>query len=76
MNVWAYTGYTFEELQAGFGVHPEWKELLEYVDVLVDGRFEKDQRSLDVKWRGSRNQRLIDAAASLQQGKAVEKILE
>ena len=75
MNVWAYTGYTFEELQAGFGVHPEWKELLEKIDVLVDGKFEMSLKSLECKWRGSKNQRLIDAKASLAAGKAVEKEL-
>ena len=54
----------------------EWKALMDSIDVLVDGRFEKDQRSLDVKWRGSKNQRLIDVQASLKEGKAVEKALE
>lgn len=73
LSVWAYTGYTFEELKEGFGEHPEWKELLESVDMLVDGRFEREQRSLDVQWRGSRNQRLIDVQASLNQDRIVEK---
>lgn len=76
LTVWAYTGYTLEQLVDGFDAHPEWKQLLEHVDVLVDGRFEKNQRSLDVKWRGSRNQRLIDVMESLKQGKAVEKVLD
>ncbi len=76
LNVWAYTGYTIEELMRGFAAHPEWRELLENVDVLVDGRFELAKRSLECRWRGSSNQRLIDAAGSLKAGKAVEKQLE
>ena len=73
LNVWAYTGYTLEQLMNGFDVHPEWRELLEQVDVLVDGRFELSRRTLECKWRGSSNQRLIDAKASLAAGHAVEK---
>ena len=71
LNVWAYTGYTFEQLQDGFEAHPEWRALLEQVDVLVDGRFELDQRSLECKWRGSKNQRILDARASLDAGRAI-----
>lgn len=76
LNVWAYTGYVFEELQAGFEAHPEWKELLSTVDVLIDGRFILEKRTLECPWRGSSNQRLLDAKASLQAGKAVEYILK
>ncbi|MBQ8974588.1 MAG: anaerobic ribonucleoside-triphosphate reductase activating protein [Oscillospiraceae bacterium] len=72
LNVWAYSGYTFEELLALGKEKPEIMELLELVDVLVDGRFELDKRSLDCKWRGSTNQRLINVKSSLEQGKAVE----
>jgi len=76
MNVWAYTGYTFEELMAGFEAHPEWETLLGLIDVLVDGRFEMNLRSLECKWRGSKNQRILDAKASVGAGRAVEKKLE
>lgn len=72
LSVWAYTGYTLEQLTAGFDVHPEWRALLETVDVLVDGQFVLALRSLDCKWRGSKNQRLIDVKASLTAGKAIE----
>ncbi len=75
LNVWAYTGYTFEQLQAGFEAHPEWRALMEKVDVLVDGRFEKALRTLECPWRGSSNQRLLDAEKSLKAGAAVEKEL-
>ena len=69
LNVWCYTGYRFEELLAGGA---EWRELLEAVDVLVDGPFVLAQRSLELRFRGSKNQRLLDAPASLRAGRAVE----
>ena len=71
LNVWCYTGYTFEELMEGFEAHPEWAALLQEVDVLVDGRFILAQRTLEARFRGSKNQRLIDVPASLAQGRAV-----
>ena len=39
LNIMVYTGFTFEQLQAGFDQHPQWKELLENADILVDGKF-------------------------------------
>lgn len=68
LNVWCYTGYTFEQIM-------EWednrKTLLKEIDVLVDGPFEKDKMSLDIPWRGSSNQRLIDVKKSLEKGEVV-----
>lgn len=72
LNVWAYTGYTLEQIMSGFDAHPEWKAFLKQVDVLVDGRFEQENRTLECPWRGSSNQRLLDAKASLEAGRAVE----
>lgn len=69
LNIWSYSGYTFEELYSG---KEEWRELLQELDVLVDGRFELEKRTLECRFRGSWNQRLIDVRASLAQGKAVE----
>lgn len=69
-NIWCYTGYTFEQILES----PEKRELLNYVDVLVDGKFDIAQRDENLLFRGSRNQRLIDVQASLQQGKVVEYI--
>ena len=57
LNVWCYTGYTLEYLQA-HGT-PEQKALLEEIDVLVDGRYIEERRSLSLEWRGSSNQRVI-----------------
>ena len=61
LNVWCYTGYTFEALLDD----REKRALLDQVDVLVDGRFELDKRSLELKFRGSSNQRIIDVKKSL-----------
>ena len=70
LNVWSYSGYTFEELvEQGT---PEQRTLLAELDVLVDGRFELDKRSLECRFRGSSNQRLINVPASLKAGHAVE----
>lgn len=61
-DVWAYTGYTWEELlEMGEAV----RGFLEEVDVLVDGRFETALRNIDLNYRGSENQRLIDVKKSL-----------
>lgn len=72
-NVWAYSGYTFEEIISG--KVPHGMELLEQCDVLVDGRFILEQRDLNLLFRGSRNQRLIDVKASLAAKQAVELAL-
>lgn len=69
LNVWAYSGYSYEELLAG---HADWRALLNEIDVLVDGRFQMDKRSLECRFRGSSNQRLIDVPSSLKQGGVVE----
>lgn len=66
LNVWCYTGYTLEMLQREN--NPERMRLLEYVDVLVDGPYIAHERSLDLLYRGSRNQRLIDMNATRKAG--------
>ncbi|MCL1829192.1 MAG: anaerobic ribonucleoside-triphosphate reductase activating protein [Oscillospiraceae bacterium] len=73
LNVWAYSGMTFEEL-AKSPDSAEYK-LLEICDVLVDGPFMLPLRSLGLKWRGSSNQRVIDVPESLKQKRAVEAAL-
>lgn len=57
-DVWAYTGYTLEELRGKADADVD--ALLDEVDVLVDGRFVMEDRSLELRFRGSRNQRIID----------------
>ena len=72
LNVWAYSGYTFEELYMLAGNEPDIRKMLEMTDVLVDGRFMLDKRTLSAKWRGSLNQRVIDVPKSLLSGAAAE----
>lgn len=66
-NIWCYTGYTFEQLLR----NPRQRQLLEYIDVLVDGRFIEELKDENLYFRGSRNQRLIDVPASLQKQETV-----
>lgn len=56
LNVWCYTGYTYEELiEKGYA-----SALLNEIDVLVDGEFRLEERTLELPWRGSKNQRVIN----------------
>ena len=66
MSVWCYTGYTWEKLMQE--ADPARLALLEAVDVLVDGPFILAQKSLELKFCGSRNQRLIDVRKTRQAG--------
>ena len=61
-NIWCYTGYTFETLLR----NPLQAKLLQYIDVLVDGKFKQELRDESLCFRGSKNQRLIDVQASLR----------
>ena len=67
LNVWAYTGFTYEALLSD----KSRLDLLKNVDVLVDGKFMMDKKSLNCKFRGSTNQRLIDVKKSLEAGGVV-----
>ena len=69
MNVWAYTGFTFEELFEK--ANKDILELLTEIDVLIDGKFDQNKKSLDLEFRGSSNQRIIDVAKSLENHKVV-----
>lgn len=66
-TVWCYTGYLYEELAAG-KVGEYSRELLEQLDVLVDGPFVLAKKDLGLRFRGSSNQRIIDVPASLAAG--------
>ena len=63
LNVWAYSGWTFEAL-ADHGTTAQ-QALLREIDVLVDGLYLQEERSLPLNWRGSKNQRVIDVQATL-----------
>lgn len=69
LNVWGYSGWTYDHLLTE-GSEAQ-KALLKELDVLVDGPFLLDQRSLSLNWRGSRNQRVIDVQASLAAGEVI-----
>lgn len=69
LNVWSYSGWTYEFLLSE-GTEDQ-KALLKELDVLVDGPFLLEQRSLSLAWRGSPNQRVIDVQASLTAGEVV-----
>ncbi len=68
-EVASYTGYTFDALLAGTQAQ---RDLLSQLDVLIDGPYLQQERSLELSFRGSRNQRILDVPASLQAGRAVE----
>ena len=67
-EVASYSGYTFEELLEG---SDDQKELLSAIDILIDGPFIQAQKSLEIAFRGSRNQRILDVKKSLAEGRAV-----
>ena len=69
-SIWAFTGFTWEQLHTE-GSHPRCEatdELLSLLNVLVDGRFVQEQKSLSLLYRGSSNQRLIDVPKTLATG--------
>ena len=68
-EVASYSGYTFEELLEG---SEDQKKLLESIDILIDGPFLLSEKSLEIAFRGSKNQRILDVPKSLAAGKAVE----
>lgn len=69
-DVWCYSGFTFEELTGESRARCEiTDEFLSLIDVLVDGRFEKDKKNIMLRFRGSENQRIIDVKQTLKTGK-------
>ena len=67
-EVASYSGYTFEQLLRGT---PAQRELLASIDVLIDGPFIQAEKSLEVPFRGSKNQRILDVKKSLEANRAV-----
>ena len=78
LNVWCYTGFTFEELLELANKNSSILDFLENIDVLIDGKFINELKSLDLKYRGSKNQRIIDVQKSLKEKKAytIEKYMQ
>lgn len=77
-DIWCYTGYEYEKdlLRWILEGRSEVAQMLQYIDVLVDGEFVEARKNLSLTFRGSENQRLIDIPVSLKYGKTVEKILD
>ena len=71
-NLLSFSGFTFEQLFSMSKKDTAVKKLLERLDFLIDGKFDITKRSLDLKYRGSTNQRVIDVQESLKQERAVE----
>ena len=71
LNIWVYTGFTYEQILVMAKKNKAYIEFLRTMDVLVDGRFIEAERDLNLLFRGSRNQRLIDVAKSLESGRVV-----
>lgn len=64
-NIWVYTGYNFEYLMS------EYRDYLEFIDVIVDGPFIEELKDVSLPFRGSSNQRIIDVQKSLEQNEIV-----
>lgn len=72
-TIWCYTGYLFDkELLNESRAHCPWtKELLSYIDILVDGEFKIELKDISLRFKGSSNQRVIDVQSSLKDNKVV-----
>lgn len=68
MNLVIFTGYTYERLMELSHERPDMFELLTFADILIDGPFILAKKSLELKFRGSSNQRIIDVQKSLVEG--------
>ena len=64
-TIWMWTGFTFETL------NDRQKEIVKYVDVLIDGQFVDEKKNLTLLFRGSENQRIIDVQKTLSEGKII-----
>lgn len=81
-SIWLYTGYVFEDVMSGiaydengafFLLENDKKryQIISLCDVVVDGRYVDEQKDLSLKWRGSKNQRVMDIQKSLQKGEII-----
>lgn len=67
----SFSGWTFEELRDGANDENCWMDLLKEISLLVDGKFIEEQKTLDLRFRGSKNQRIVDVQKSLASGTTV-----
>lgn len=71
INVWSYTGYTYEYILENIDDRSGWRELIDNIDVLVDGKFEESKKEEGLQFRGSSNQRIIDVVKSRKIGEII-----
>lgn len=71
LSVITYTGYTFEKIVDDFDKRKGFRELLLETDILIDGKFDIKQKSLLLKYKGSKNQRIINVPKSLENNSIV-----
>jgi anaerobic ribonucleoside-triphosphate reductase activating protein len=71
LNVVTYTGYTFDEIIKEMEINHSWEQLLYSTDILIDGPFDIDKKSLLLKFKGSENQRIIDVKRSLEKNNII-----
>lgn len=80
-TIWLYTGYSFDDLKEkyqiyrfAFNPNNEWIirwNIISLCDVLIDGEYINEQRDVTLKWRGSKNQRVINIPETLKQNKVI-----
>lgn len=75
-DIWCYTGFDFEKdvVEKMAKNNETTRELLKYIDIIVDGKFEEDKKDLKLQFRGSSNQKIVDVKKSLQTGQIVKEI--
>lgn len=66
-TIWVYTGYTLDEVMSA----PDMAQMMESVDVLVDGKFEVDLKDVTYPWAGSTNQKVIDMQRTIKEGRVI-----
>lgn len=75
-TIWCYSGYTFEHIVGTMmAASQTTRELMGLIDVLVDGKFIEEKKNLNLRFRGSENQRILDVKRSLAAGKPVALVL-
>lgn len=75
-SVWLWTGYKYEDIKKQAIKAKLWETIVKCVDVIVDGKFEEDKKDLNLYYRGSSNQRIIDVKSSENEGYIIEKVVE
>ena len=71
LNIIMYSGYTFEQIMEISKKNEALRELVKYIDTLIDGQYDDSQRDLTLLFRGSRNQRVIKLKESIKKGKMI-----